>query len=131
MIPKFIVESLALVREKDLLQSGIRRNGDPDDIALLLHQLEDSGHGRTGDVEITFQIPLADLLPLMIVEITDHPGLHRADVTHISLTFLFINLSSDHIAEDVDFMTHFSSISPHEITLLFFFVRLQTILLPN
>ena len=131
MIPKFIVEILALVREKDLLQSGIRRNGDPDDIALLLHQLEDSGHGRTGDVEITFQIPLADLLPLMIVEITDHPGLHRADVTHISLTFLFINLSSDHIAEDVDFMTHFSSISPHEITLLFFFVRLQTILLPN
>ena len=34
------------IRERDLLQSGIRRNGDPDDIALLLHQLEDSGHGR-------------------------------------------------------------------------------------
>ena len=62
--PEIIVEILALVREKDLLQSGIRRNGDPDDIALLLHQLEDSGHGRTGDVEITFQIPLQISCPL-------------------------------------------------------------------
>ena len=44
VVPDLIVKLLSLVREKNLLQSGVRRDRNPKNIALLLHDLKDSRH---------------------------------------------------------------------------------------